>query len=50
MVIVDFEKYHNQLNELEVLKQLLISIVVNGYTEDIKNEIHQLNKKYMWWV
>ena len=47
--IVDFEKYHKILNELEDLKQLIINISIYGLTEEIKCEIDELNKKYWWW-
>ena len=48
-VIVDFEKYHNILNELCDLRQLIIDISTNGLTEEIKERTDNLNRKYWWW-
>ena len=49
-VIVDFNKYHNQMNELTFLKDWVLKLYHNKITmEEFKKEVDILNKKYLWW-
>lgn len=49
-VIVSFEKYHNQMNELTFLRDYAIQLYCGDITlEKFRNEMEILNKKYFWW-
>ena len=49
-VIVDFEKYHNQMNELTFLRDYAIKLYCGDITlEEFKKQMEKLNKKYWWW-
>ena len=48
-VMVDFEKYHNQMNEIIFLRDWAIGLYFGDITlEDFKKEFATLNKKYKW--
>ena len=50
-VILDFYEYHKTINELELLRNLIISFKVNDITKDeLFDEINKANEKYKWWV
>ena len=50
VVIVNFTKYHNQMNELTFLRDLAINLYTGDKKiEDFRKELEILNKKYKWW-
>lgn len=50
-VILDFYEYHKKINELELLRDLMIAFKFNDITRDeLFNKINEENKKYKWWV
>lgn len=52
-VIVSFNKYHNQINELNILRDLALDLYFDNITiEKFKEEINMANKKNnkWWWV
>ena len=52
-VIVSFNKYHNQINELNILRDLALDLYFNNITiEKFKEEMNIANKKNneWWWV
>ena len=50
-VMVGFNKYHSQMNELEFLRsvstELYLNIIPMG---KFREKMEEMNKKYMWWV
>ena len=50
-VIVSFNKYHNQINELNILRDLALDLYFDNITiEKFKEEMNIANKKNnKWW-
>ena len=49
-VIVGFSQYHNQMNELTFLRDIVLDLYFGNRTwEQCKEELIILNKKYKWW-
>ena len=49
-VIVGFEKYHNQMNELTFLKDLALELYFDKITiEEFRKQLEILNHKFIWW-
>jgi len=50
-VIVDFDRYHKEMNELEFLREFLLDYMLHLIPEEeLKEKINIMNKKYHWWV
>ena len=50
-VLVGFNKYHKQMNELTFLRDLVVSLYFNDITiEKFKEQLTIINKEYKWWV
>ena len=49
-VIVDFTRYHKQMNELTILRDMTTSLYTGDLTiQEFKKQMEILNKKYFWW-
>lgn len=50
-VVIDFDTYHKEMNELELFKTLAMKLKFNEITvQQFKEKLDEENKKYKWWL
>ena len=50
-IIVDFNLYHNQMSELELLRELALGLRFGDISfNEFVDELSKANKKYEWWI
>ena len=50
-VVIDFDIYHKEMNELELFKTLAMKLKFNEITlQQFKEKLDEENKKYKWWL
>ena len=50
-VVLEFDEYHKVMNELELLRELIISWKGGFITlDEMREKLNEANKIYKWWL